>query len=248
MKEFKQYKIEAKDYQEKAEIIGIFVKLGYTDYTSGGEGLTINSSSNGGVISYIHLKYASGHRITIEQLREMAEMKEYLVKENGKYVLCVGDVKPSGAIEVPKGADAARGLDGGIEFYKDDFNLYFDEIEMVWSETNLPQKTLLKWVVWQRTTQPEELPSIDDKPKHSVDDTLAARQSTYGDFTSVASTTGQLMAIIRNSKNGQTMPYAHDEALHMICSKIARIVNGDHNHKDSWHDIGGYAKLIEDLI
>lgn len=92
-----------------------------------------------------------------------------------------------------------------------------------------------------------ELPFIDDEPK-GIEATLAERQSTYGDFTHVANTTGQLMSIIRNSKNGQTMPYAHDEALHMICSKIARIVNGDFNHKDSWHDIGGYAKLIENLI
>ena len=31
-------------------------------------------------------------------------------------------------------------------------------------------------------------------------------------------------------------------------SKMARIVNGDFNHKDSWHDIGGYSKLIEGLL
>lgn len=82
----------------------------------------------------------------------------------------------------------------------------------------------------------------------SIDATLAERQSKYGSFTGVANTTGQLMAIIKNSPNGHTMPYAHEEALHMICSKIARIVNGDINHLDSWHDIGGYSKLIEDLI
>ena len=56
------------------------------------------------------------------------------------------------------------------------------------------------------------------------------------------------MAVIKNSPNGHIMPYAHEEALHMICSKIARIMNGDINHLDSWHDIGGYSKLIEDLI
>lgn len=82
----------------------------------------------------------------------------------------------------------------------------------------------------------------------SIDATLAERQSQYGSFTGVANTTGQLMAVIKNSTNGHTMPYAHEEALHMICSKIARIVNGDINHLDSWHDIGGYSKLIEDLI
>lgn len=35
------------------------------------------------------------------------------------------------------------------------------------------------------------------------------------------------------------------EALEMIMSKMARIINGDPNYKDSWTDIIGYAKLIE---
>lgn len=109
-------------------------------------------------------------------------------------------------------------------------------------------------------THPEELPFVDDKPslndqyaeieqvrQASIADTLNERQSTYGSFTGVANTTGQLMGVLLNSKNGQTLPYVHQEALHMICSKMARIVNGDHNHKDSWHDIAGYATLIENL-
>lgn len=88
----------------------------------------------------------------------------------------------------------------------------------------------------------------DDWIESNVEQTLSERESQYGSFLSVANTTGGLMGVLLNSKNGQTMPYAHQEALHMICSKMARIVNGDFNHKDSWHDIGGYAKLIENLI
>lgn len=125
-------------------------------------------------------------------------------------------------------------------------------------------------VIWQQHTQPEELPFMDSLPefKHdfgasslndqyaeieqvrqqTIEATLAERQAQYGSFVGVANTTGALMAVIKNSKNGSTLPYAHEEALHMICSKIARIVNGDYNHKDSWHDIGGYSKLIEDLL
>lgn len=96
-------------------------------------------------------------------------------------------------------------------------------------------------------TQPEELPFVGDELK-GVDATLAEREAQYGSFIGVANTTGQLMSVLLNSKNGQTLPYAHQEALHMICSKMARIVNGDHNHLDSWHDICGYAKLIENNI
>jgi hypothetical protein len=36
------------------------------------------------------------------------------------------------------------------------------------------------------------------------------------------------------------------QALTVIADKIARILNGDPEYKDNWHDIGGYAKLAED--
>jgi hypothetical protein len=38
------------------------------------------------------------------------------------------------------------------------------------------------------------------------------------------------------------------ESVDMICHKIARIVNGGHPQElDHWHDIAGYAKLVEDI-
>jgi hypothetical protein len=39
-------------------------------------------------------------------------------------------------------------------------------------------------------------------------------------------------------------PYMQ-ESLDLICNKLARIVNGDPFYDDSWHDVGGYAKLVE---
>ncbi len=38
------------------------------------------------------------------------------------------------------------------------------------------------------------------------------------------------------------------EALEMVCHKIGRIVNGDPDYSDSWHDIAGYAKLVADRL
>ena len=38
---------------------------------------------------------------------------------------------------------------------------------------------------------------------------------------------------------------AQEEALEMIAHKIARIINGDPDYKDNWHDIAGYATLVE---
>lgn len=163
-------------------------------------------------------------------------------------------------IEVPMGAEsymmtsahAQRGI-----FYKKGWYEFLEAYERSnWKQTGYSNKNYKSEMlekgcalVWQRATQPEELPFIDDEPKlHSIDVTLAERQSTYGDFRDVANTTGQLMGILRNSKNGHTLPYMHEEALHMICSKMARLVNGDPTHKDSWHDIAGYAKLVEDSL
>ena len=34
----------------------------------------------------------------------------------------------------------------------------------------------------------------------------------------------------------------------MIANKIGRILNGDPNYPDSWHDIAGYATLIENEL
>ena len=94
----------------------------------------------------------------------------------------------------------------------------------------------------------DQYAEIEQVRQQTIEQTLAERQSQYGSFISVANTTGALMSVIKNTKNGRILPHAHEEALHMICSKIARIVNGDYDFLDNWHDIGGYSKLIENLI
>ena len=38
------------------------------------------------------------------------------------------------------------------------------------------------------------------------------------------------------------------ESLEMQAHKIARILNGDPNHADSWVDIAGYARLVADRL
>ena len=45
--------------------------------------------------------------------------------------------------------------------------------------------------------------------------------------------------------NYDEMPHTHRMAMYMIASKMARIVNGDPNYIDNWHDIAGYATLVE---
>lgn len=81
----------------------------------------------------------------------------------------------------------------------------------------------------------------------SVEDTLIERGNRYGAFADHAK-------IAQNIKRGMqcegydNLPDMHRQALEVIADKIARILNGDPNYKDNWHDIQGYAKLVEDRI
>lgn len=83
-----------------------------------------------------------------------------------------------------------------------------------------------------------------------VDETLDARGKRYGRFLDQAHIAqgfkGVMWAAIES--RGSLLAPDQTEALEMILHKIARIINGDPNYTDSWHDIAGYAKLIEDRL
>lgn len=94
--------------------------------------------------------------------------------------------------------------------------------------------------------------------EHSVETTLAERGARYGDFSDHARIAQQLQDVMRQSgANGDTMAvgrgwYAlsdvQKQALTVIADKIARILSGDPDYGDNWHDIQGYAKLVEDRL
>ena len=79
----------------------------------------------------------------------------------------------------------------------------------------------------------------------SINKTLEQRGERYGKFKDVAATTYALQEILRNAKNHEHMTDDQVIALDMICNKMARIVNGDPSYSDNWHDISGYATLVE---
>lgn len=82
----------------------------------------------------------------------------------------------------------------------------------------------------------------------SVQDTLAERAKTYGGFQDIARISGNLQRIMRAARNWDALPDDMREALQAIASKIARVLNGDCEHIDSWHDIAGYATLVADRL
>jgi hypothetical protein len=82
----------------------------------------------------------------------------------------------------------------------------------------------------------------------SVNETLKERGSRYGEFKDHAKLSQKLKEVMIGHGIWENLDHHQKEALEMIQHKIARILNGDPNYKDNWHDIQGYAKLVEDLL
>lgn len=78
----------------------------------------------------------------------------------------------------------------------------------------------------------------------SVDDTLAERAKGYGRFEDVADISQSIKDIYYSGASYGRMTCDEREALDMIASKLARLLNGDPHSYDSWHDIAGYAELV----
>ena len=78
--------------------------------------------------------------------------------------------------------------------------------------------------------------------------TLAERGTRYGDFPGHAKITQGLKRTMRASPKWGSLTDQQREALEMVAHKIGRILNGDPNYHDSWHDIIGYTKLVADEL
>lgn len=108
--------------------------------------------------------------------------------------------------------------------------------------------SLVDGPAWEKENPPQ--------PKESsVEATLAERGSRYGDFSDHAVICQRLQDTMRNFYPGSSPDAAwdklsavHKQALTVIADKIARILSGDPNYADNWHDIQGYAKLVEDRL
>lgn len=78
--------------------------------------------------------------------------------------------------------------------------------------------------------------------------TLKQRGKRYGSFTTGAAISQGLQDIMRESPNWDSLSADKKEALQLIQHKIARMLNGDPEYKDNWHDIAGYALLVEQTL
>ena len=79
----------------------------------------------------------------------------------------------------------------------------------------------------------------------NIDNTLEERGKQYGEFADHARITQAIKLAMVNSKNWARLADDQREALAMTAHKIGRILNGDPDYADSWHDIIGYIRLVE---
>jgi hypothetical protein len=79
----------------------------------------------------------------------------------------------------------------------------------------------------------------------SIEATLEERGKRYGQFEHHAQIAQNLQDAMRLTDGWSGLAPDQKQALTVIADKIARMLNGDPTYLDNWHDIIGYAKLVE---
>lgn len=84
----------------------------------------------------------------------------------------------------------------------------------------------------------------------NIEEILAERGKTHGDFKEHSKISQRIKLTLREQSKDWQIDFSHtqQEALEMICHKIARIVAGNPNFADHWRDIAGYATLVADEL
>lgn len=242
-------KVKVKNKVESKEVQELFFGLG-CDFYFGGKThcnthLGLVTANKDGLMANIELDGFEYKEITIQQLRDMVVLKR-------------NDVNDRNVIDPEYTANLY--LDSKGELF------VFHVPTQSWKISNLnsEEEVMQRLIQIKKKEMNEFLVNHDNKwtlqlldsdteensYRVGIDATLAERQATYGCFEDVAFVTENVMGVLSKARpNGLSdLPHTHRMALYMIASKMARIVNGDFNHLDGWHDIGGYAKLIENLI
>lgn len=82
----------------------------------------------------------------------------------------------------------------------------------------------------------------------NIQDTLAERGGRYGTFIDNARVSQDLKAVMRSAPNWDSLAPDQKEALDMFASKISRALTGETTYRDNWHDLVGFAKLVDDRM
>jgi len=77
-----------------------------------------------------------------------------------------------------------------------------------------------------------------------ITETLDERGEEYGRFPDLSDILESIIEAYTRSRNWVNMEPYQRVALYMDAMKTARILNGNTDNIDSWHDKAGYAELV----
>lgn len=81
----------------------------------------------------------------------------------------------------------------------------------------------------------------------SIQKTLDKREHNYGSFVNCGYVAQRIKDALTCGDSWRGLSGYERESLHMIATKMSRIASGG-GSKDCWHDIAGYATLIENEL
>lgn len=92
------------------------------------------------------------------------------------------------------------------------------------------------------------IPFAKADPPPTVEDLLDTREATHGDYRETAAHAQALKFVMHEAPGWKKLSAVQAESLHLIATKIARILSGDPNQKDHWDDLAGYARLVSERL
>lgn len=81
-----------------------------------------------------------------------------------------------------------------------------------------------------------------------VQSTLDERGARYGDFSDHAFIAQALQDVMRAAPGWNRCDAVKRQSPSALADKIARVLSGDPGYADNWHDMQGYARLVEERL
>jgi hypothetical protein len=91
----------------------------------------------------------------------------------------------------------------------------------------------------------ENTPETSSTAPCEVSRTLNDRGTTHGSYRAASGLTQNIAELMHSSRNWDDLPAYAKQSLEMVAVKLGRILTGDWSHPDHWHDIEGYALLVQ---
>jgi hypothetical protein len=82
----------------------------------------------------------------------------------------------------------------------------------------------------------------------SLEHTLNQRGAQYGPLREQWTLAQAIKATMRSTGRFHLLQPYEAEALDMLATKISRAISGLPRQRDTWHDIAGYATLVEQAL